>query len=413
MSLNLGKGKKDSAKRVRFSQGNTGSQAQSSKIRGLDFNSSDFADSAAFPVDYSDIEEYNSDDNETLEADLGFGKRRDRRINKDGYGSEDSDQDEINNLSDYSDDEDEIKSDKDRDNGGDGGDGDDDEDMFSDSAEQTSKNGVAKEKKRKRYLDISEIQGQEMDSLSRVEDKHTDLKNGKGKKPEIANTDDDEEEEDKVQIEAFNMKADLEEGQFDSQGNFVWNKKDPQMHQDSWLDGISKKAISQARESKAKKDYQQTANEKSVSLKWDSISNDDIILAIINNLCPGETILGALARIGGPKKKNKKKSGRNKWSKKEKESKDGEKEEGRRREIERLTELADQAMARGMINIYDETFEQFVRQMRLAGKIDDDWVVGSLLATPAMPSTIGKAAEDTEQDDNDKDGDVGLLDDLE
>ncbi|KAJ1808635.1 hypothetical protein LPJ75_004542, partial [Coemansia sp. RSA 2598] len=347
----------------------------------------------------NDFGEYASDDNEALEADVSFGKRRDRRVNVDGYGSEDSDQDEVNNLSDYSDDEDEINDGNDNEDDGandESGDmsrhagsknmdDDGDFDMFGDSTGPFSKDEKTREKKRKRYLDISEIQGQEMDSQSRVENKHAGLKSGyKGKQQQVAveeSDDEGDEGEGKVRIEAFNMKDDLEEGRFDAQGNFVWNKKDPQMHQDSWLEGISKAAMSRARESKAKQDSRQTDGEKSTSLRWDSVSNDDVILAIINNLRPGETILAALARIGGPKKKDKSKKG-----KKQKEAKDSEKERERRREIEQLTELADQAMARGMINIYDETFEQLVRQMRIAERIDDDWAIGSLLATPAMPS---------------------------
>ncbi|KAJ1800766.1 hypothetical protein LPJ56_006454, partial [Coemansia sp. RSA 2599] len=49
---------------------------------------------------------------------------------------------------------------------------------------------------------------------------------------------------------------------------------------------------------------------------------------------------------------------------------------------------------------------QLVRQMRIAERIDDDWAIGSLLATPAMPSsTLSKDPESMDSG--------GLLDDLD
>ncbi|KAJ2226070.1 hypothetical protein IWW45_007613 [Coemansia sp. RSA 485] len=396
MNLNPGSGKRDSAKRVRFSPASARNNADSSRSHRADYVT----------------DEYNSDDNDALEADVSSNKRKGRQINMDGYGSEDSDQDSITNLSDYSDDEDEannsdnetnIPATQQPDEQADGS----DVDMFSDSATVSSKpNNVEKKKKRKRYLDISEIQGQEMDSQSRVESRDAGLKDRKGKRTEVSwdNSDvDDSNDEGRVRIEAFNMKDDLEEGQFDAQGNFVWNKKDPQQHQDIWLQGISKTAITQARESAATRESQQTNNQR-LANRWQTLSNDDIILGIINQLQPGETILNALARIGGkPKKKNNK--NKNKWSKKN--SVDAKKEAERRQGIEILTEFADQMMARGVINIYDETFEQFVRQMRVAGRIADDWAVGSPLATPAMPLTMQTGLDVEENDAG------GLLDDLD
>ncbi|KAJ2893002.1 hypothetical protein GGI21_005491, partial [Coemansia aciculifera] len=88
------------------------------------------------------------------------------------------------------------------------------------------------------------------------------------------------------------------------------------------------------------------------------------------------------------------KKSKNKWaSKKGKaaagvEEADGGKEAERKRAIENLTVLADQAMVRGMVNIYEDTYEQLVRQMRVAGRIPDDWVVGTQIQSSTAPNVV-------------------------
>ncbi len=42
-------------------------------------------------------------------------------------------------------------------------------------------------------------------------------------------------------VDAFNMKAEQEEGRFDEAGNFVRKATDPDAKHDSWLEGVSKK----------------------------------------------------------------------------------------------------------------------------------------------------------------------------
>ncbi|KAJ2712487.1 hypothetical protein H4R19_002725 [Coemansia spiralis] len=350
-----------------------------------------------------------SDANDDLEADISTRRRRSRNVNTDGYGSDASEQDEVGNLSDFSDDQDEHGPADQAEDEGTGG----DNDMFASDDEDAAGLGggpsSGAHRKRKRYLDIDDIEGQEMSSSSRTEHASASLapraSNGKGKQPELsahsaADSDGDSDSAGHVKIEAFNMRDDMEEGAFDAQGNFVWNKKDPQAYQDSWLDGVSKGAIERARESKARQE--QAARADLQAVQWDRVSHDDIVLAIINILRPRETVFAALARIGGPKKKTK-----NKWSRRARAKQsdmdvDDAPNVERKQAIERLTELADQAMARGMATIYDDTYEQLVRHMRVAGRIPDDWEPGSALPTAAdagaLPAPTG--------------GDSGLLDDL-
>ncbi|KAJ2762350.1 hypothetical protein H4S06_000708 [Coemansia sp. BCRC 34490] len=398
-------------KRVRFEEGaGNGSSRNISQNAGVNSDDHVYRHRNGYGT-----HEYNSYDDEADEAgddgldeDISTSRRRNRNINEDGYGSDASDQDEIVNMSDYSDDADERE-------GPDGlggsdrqHEGEDNDDMFADNNEGSSVSLAHSadhgENKRKRYLGLDDIEGQEASSTSRVDSAKDSLElrgtgDRKGKQPAnnesdglldgASDDDSDDNSKGKTKIEAFNMRDDLEQGQFDVHGNFVWNKKDPNDYQDSWLDGVSKKAIREARDSKSRQDKNQTVQENSLLQRWDDVPNDDLIVAIINRLGSRETIFSALARIGGPKKGT-----RNKWSKKAKakaRAKDGdiaseesEKEKQRRNDINELTELADQAMARGMVDVYDQTYEQFVRQMRMTNRIPEDWEPGTMLATLAF-----------------------------
>ncbi|KAJ1965446.1 hypothetical protein GGI12_000783 [Dipsacomyces acuminosporus] len=386
--------RESSGKRVRFAE----SRSTSSNIDGI------VSSSAVYSGNGIDGE-YDNDVGDELAADITTGRRR-RKINLDGYGSDASDQDEVGNLSDISDEEEgkqEVwKSDEDH----------EDEDMFTDevgnSAGGSSAMGdQATDKKRKRRLDAEDAERQEADSALPAKTDRIRYTDRKGKSPDYANAN-GLESEDETKLEPLNMEGNLEEGKFDAQGNFIWNKKDPQAYQDDWLQGLSSDAIEKAKDSKEKQDKQQLANERDLSKRWDSISNDDIIVAVINMLQPRETVLNALARIGGPKKKAKKRWGKKAANKASGNATDADsaKEAERKKKIDELTELADQAMARGMVNIYEDTYEQFVRQMRVTGRIHDDWQPGEALSTavtPDNPTVNGNAVEDG----------GGLLDDLD
>jgi hypothetical protein len=41
-----------------------------------------------------------------------------------------------------------------------------------------------------------------------------------------------------TKITPFNMKDELEEGYFDANGTYIWNKKDAEEIRDSWLDSV-------------------------------------------------------------------------------------------------------------------------------------------------------------------------------
>ncbi|KAJ2498726.1 hypothetical protein GGH96_004084 [Coemansia sp. RSA 1972] len=312
-----------------------------------------FADTTHTP------DEYDSDVNAELEADITTSRRRNRRVQTDGYDSEASDKDSL--ASDI----DSEMADKPC-----AETAESDDDMFG-----TTSNSEDKKRKRTNSSSLDDIEGQELSSVSRTE----------------------RCDEQETKIEAFNMHDDLEDGSFDASGTFVWNKRDPQSYQDEWLNDVSHDTMQRARESQHKHQNEQHVRAANAEQQWLLIGDNDLTLAIINMLQPRETVFAALARIGNTGAKSKKKK---KWGKKNMDPEEMEKERTRRQDIERLTELADQAMARGM-SVYDETYEQMVRRMRVAGRIPDDWVPGTMLQTTAQ-------LNDEPYNDSDK----GLLDDI-
>ncbi|KAJ2845467.1 hypothetical protein GGI22_006546, partial [Coemansia erecta] len=133
---------------------------------------------------------YEDDDDDGLAADISSGRRRNQHINMDGYGSNDSDQDEIVNMSDYSDD----AEDRGLKDSGDNPDkqqaSEDNDDMFADEQINSplANSKDYSDNKRKRYLDLDDIEGQEMSSISRVDRAEDSLalrseRNSKGKQP--------------------------------------------------------------------------------------------------------------------------------------------------------------------------------------------------------------------------------------
>ncbi|KAI9293283.1 hypothetical protein K502DRAFT_331664 [Neoconidiobolus thromboides FSU 785] len=230
-----------------------------------------------------------------------------------------------------------------------------------------------------------------LDHLDMFDDEQEDIGSKKSKKVKLINVEDIEGQEDgdedyfkeenegEVKIEAFNLKDDMEEGKFDENGNFVWNKKDPESIHDGWLQSIGKKEIEDARLAKEKKDLK----EREINAKENELAQftkEEIMVMIVNLLKPKESIITGLARLG---KYNKKRGGRNKNKKNKKPEEEVELNEAERAEyqkqFEELTEYANHLMENGMLDIYQGTYESLVRNLRANEIIPDDWVHGDKL----------------------------------
>jgi len=194
-------------------------------------------------------------------------------------------------------------------------------------------------------------------------------------------------------LDAFNMRAEQEEGRFDDQGNYVRKAADPDAIHDSWLEGVSKKDIKRAKEAAERRD----AERQQRNLENDSILTADILKNLITRLQRGETVLEALTRLGKglhkkpkwrTKQKNRGKSNANPNGMEDQEmTEDDQAEVTRKREIEIITGAADTLLTRGQIDIYDVEREMLTRQFRR--ETGEEWV------DPSPESLLAKTVANT------------------
>lgn len=156
-------------------------------------------------------------------------------------------------------------------------------------------------------------------------------------------------------LDAFNMRAETEEGRFDSSGNYVRKAADPDAVHDIWLEGVSKRDMKRAREAM---DLREAENARR-RVEDDKVLTKDLLGALIKRLEVGETVLEALGRLGTGKKKH----GKGKRGAMEVEPGEEEAREVARREaVEAITGAADMLLSRGQEEIYDTERELLARQ---------------------------------------------------
>jgi len=169
-------------------------------------------------------------------------------------------------------------------------------------------------------------------------------------------------------VDAFNMKAEQEEGRFDAAGNFVRKAADPDAVHDSWLEGVSKKDMKKAAEAHEKRE----AERRQKRLEDDAVLTSDILRTLILCLEKGESVIEALARLGKGQIKTKKIP---KWKLKKKlhanngMDVDAEKQPAEdpaqvriREAVDAITGAADQLLTRGQTDIYEQEREMLIRQ---------------------------------------------------
>ncbi|CAN8298836.1 unnamed protein product [Cochlearia groenlandica] len=162
--------------------------------------------------------------------------------------------------------------------------------------------------------------------------------------PGVFYEDDGNRTEDGIQIEAFSLDREKEEGYFDAHGNFVEYVREKE-DKDAWLDSIETNPLYMGRSAAndTEKDVD-NLNEKPV----DELSQEDIGVRkrrIANVLQPGETVLRALRRLKG-----------NSNNRKEKMTSET------KRIFDQLTEDADKLIQNGDYNVYHEDQEVFERE---------------------------------------------------
>jgi CD2 antigen cytoplasmic tail-binding protein 2 len=266
-----------------------------------------------------------------------------------------------------------------------------DADMFADGDEDEDNFKTGRKDKTVTFLEEDEIEGQVANSKSGGHISSNFALDPKGKLSSHAMDDhessDDEEdaalaaqEEDideevgagglkrnAPKVDAFNMKAEQEEGRFDAAGNFVRKAADPDAVHDSWLEGVSKKDMKRAAEAHEKRE----AERRQKRLEDDAMLTSDILRTLILRLEKGESVLEALARLGKGQTKTKKIP---KWKlKKKQHAADGMDVDAEkpsedptqvkiREAVDAITGAADQLLTRGQTDIYEQEREMLIRQ---------------------------------------------------
>ncbi|KAH7192332.1 uncharacterized protein B0J16DRAFT_58276 [Fusarium flagelliforme] len=178
-------------------------------------------------------------------------------------------------------------------------------------------------------------------------------------------------------VEAFNLKQEMEEGQFDQDGNYVRKGGDPDAVHDNWLEGLSKKEMRKAAAAHEKRE----AEARKQRLEDDEILVSELLKTLILNLERAETPLEALARLGKKQTKPKKIP---KWKLKKmnkgaegmdvdggEEAEDPEQKKIKA-SIDAITEAADKLLSRDYEEIYEQERELLVREYRK--ETGEDWV---------------------------------------
>ncbi|XP_065201156.1 CD2 antigen cytoplasmic tail-binding protein 2 homolog [Planococcus citri] len=206
--------------------------------------------------------------------------------------------------------------------------------------------------------DILDMKFSKRKGVIEEEDDDDDDENDDGKKYEILKEDDIEGQEagvvtneGDVQITPFNMKEEMEEGHFDTEGMYHWNKESNV--RDNWLENIDWIKIKSNEENLPKK--QESDDDEETS--FDEIGNYKQVLLYMRER---ENVAATLRRLGGSKSLS--------ASERLKRKKAGialtEEEKGDKEAVTKVTELADAILSRtGNMNIYQETYEQISKKI--------------------------------------------------
>ncbi|KAL2205309.1 GYF domain protein [Sarocladium strictum] len=366
------------------------------------------------------------EDDAVLDADVIGGSNATKRgaVNLDGYDS-DSDNENINvransrkkgnvdileKLDNY-----DAKS------GGDNGEAakadedDDDDDMFAvggdDEAGKAEDNGDPSEfdesgrkKKNVQFLDVAEIAGQDFNSKTgstvRIDDQESSDDEAD---VELAIQEEDVDEEvgagglkrNAPKVEAFNLREEMEDGQFDQSGNYVRKAGDVDAVHDTWLQGLSKKEMKKAADAHQKRE----AEARKQRFEDDAVQISELLKQLIVRLEKAETPLEALARLGKGQAKTKKIP---KWKLKKQGAMDVDEHKDEieqdpaqvriKEAIDTITDAADKLLSRDYEDIYDQERELLIRAY--SKETGEDWVEPK--AAQASTEDEGAASDDVE-----------------
>lgn len=204
---------------------------------------------------------------------------------------------------------------------------------------------------------------------------------GQGSKYDILASDDVEGQEsatidyeDGIRITPFNLQEEMEEGHFDSEGNYFLKKE--AVIRDNWLDNIDWVKIKEQPPGQKKSldsaDDKEEDEDDDLEVGRTPLDKKELLERMVDLMLPGETVARAIQRLGdkgGPKSSGRQ---RRPWSRLKADGVEPAEEEDsqkrgspeRKEQLEQLSGLADQMVARGVYEIYQETWEKLALRLR-------------------------------------------------
>lgn len=184
--------------------------------------------------------------------------------------------------------------------------------------------------------------------------------------------------DDDIKLTPFNMKEELEEGDFDKEGYYISKKSDE--IKDAWLDNIDwanintfqkkEEVNARSQQNEEESDDEESVEDESNDLKEDSNKHIEVFKKMLVHIKPGETVLKAIKRLGNSSggSATTSLSASQRWSKKKQSSEttqvDSEKVKSDKLALETLTGFANQFIDQGFYDIYSETYEKIQLKIR-------------------------------------------------
>ncbi|KAI0831304.1 hypothetical protein BC628DRAFT_1530547 [Trametes gibbosa] len=251
---------------------------------------------------------------------------------------------------------------------------DEDDDMFTMGEKEEKEEKEGGKKKKEEFLRLGDIEGQE-------------FVDGSGGEDEESEDEEPEDEDDAIrrskagmgfELSSFNMREEMEEGKFASDGTYV-RTFDPHAVHDRWMEGVDEKEIKKARKQHRAQARLQKQLQEAEERELKELGGKDYIeQQLVGMLKKGETVLEALQRLGQKAKKNgggsKKRPNNKTKSDPVVGTMDVDAAPKALSEIDQITHYASTLMSLGDTDIYSKTYEELVRAVRASGKVDASWV---------------------------------------
>lgn len=190
-----------------------------------------------------------------------------------------------------------------------------------------------------------------------------------------------------ISITPFNMKEEMEEGHFDKDGMYIFDKKSE--IRDNWMDNIDWVKI--------KEQPKTDKMEESSDEEEEEIDKIPIYKEMLTLLKPGESIVKAIRRLGG--KGGKTQSASQRWKKQKIEETDPQKIQEKENML-KLTGLADSLLQSGNMEVYEMTYEKITYELKqLEGKTE---ISSNIPKDIDDDDALDMFAENFDKKDNDK-----------